>query len=329
METVRWGIVGCGNVTEVKSGPALQKARGSELVAVMRRHGDLARDYAQRHNVARWYDDAADLIGDPEVNAVYVATPPSTHLEYAIMAARAGKPVYVEKPMARTHAECVEMIAACEAAGVPLYVAYYRRMLPRFRKVVALLHDGAIGDVRTVNVRLYQRPPREGYDRQNLPWRLIPEIAGAGLFLDLASHTLDLLDLALGPIAEVAGFASNQAAMYEAEDVVSGAFRFASGVHGVGTWCFGAYRGEDVVEITGSAGRLTFSTFGVEPVLLETDQGSEAFAIDTPAHVQQPLIQTVVDALLGRGSCPSTGESAARTNWVMDEMLRSYRGGTG
>jgi predicted dehydrogenase len=156
---------------------------------------------------------------------------------------------------------------------------------------------------------------------------VVPEIAGAGLFLDLASHTLDYLDLALGPIAEVTGFASNQGGMYEAEDVVTGAFRFASGVQGVGTWCFTAFRHEDVVEITGSAGRVAFSTFGVEPVALETAEGSKAFPIDNPPHVQQPLIQSVVDALLGRGSCPSTGESAARTSWVMDEMLRAYRGG--
>ncbi len=329
MDAVRWGIVGCGNVTEVKSGPALQKARGSELVAVMRRSGDLARDYAHRHNVPRWYDDARALIADPEVNAVYVATPPSTHLQYTVMAAQAGKPVYVEKPMARTPAECAEMIAVCEGARVPLYVAYYRRMLPRFRKVKALLDAGAIGDVRTVSVRLYQRPPPGGYDRERLPWRLIPEIAGAGLFLDLASHTLDYLDLALGPIVEATAFASNQGGMYDAEDVVTGTFRFASGVHGAGTWCFTAFRGEDVVEITGTEGRLAFSTFGVEPLILETGEGTETFAIDNPLHVQQPLIQTGVDALLGRGTCPSTGESAARTSWVMDEMLRTYRGEAG
>jgi predicted dehydrogenase len=321
MDEVRWGIVGCGNVTEVKSGPALYKARGSRLVAVMRRNGDLAADYARRHGVLRWYDDGQALIDDPEINAVYVATPPSTHRHYTLLAAQAGKPVYVEKPMARTHDECQDMIRACREAGVPLYVAYYRRALPRFRKIVDLIDGGAIGEVRFVNVVLYQTLPR---DLTGM-WRVVPEIAGAGIFLDLASHTLDFLDQALGPIQDVVGLASNQAGAYKAEDVVTGAWRFASGVHGTGTWCFAAYRREDSVEIVGSAGALRFSTFGTEPVVLERADGTETHAAETPPHIQQPLIQTVVDELLGRGTCPSSGESAARTSWVMDRMLEGYR----
>src|SRR5882757_10269989 len=103
---IRWGIIGCGDVTEVKSGPALQRATGSALVAVMRRDRAKAEDYARRHGVARAYDDAAALIADPDVDAVYVATPPSSHAAYTLAAARAGKPVYVEKPMALSHAEC-------------------------------------------------------------------------------------------------------------------------------------------------------------------------------------------------------------------------------
>jgi predicted dehydrogenase len=319
---VRWGIIGCGNVTEVKSGPALQKARGSRLVAVMRRTGDLAEDYARRHAVPRWYDDAQALIDDPEVNAVYVATPPSSHKPYTLACARAGKPVYVEKPMALSHAECLDMVAACREAGVPLYVAYYRRGLPRFLKVKELVASGAIGAVRFVTVTLYQRPREGGYDPDNLPWRLIPEIAGGGLFADLACHTLDYLDYALGPIRSAQGFTGNQGGHYAADDIVAGAWVFESGVHGVGTWCFTAFDNVDVNEIVGSAGKIRFSSFGVEPVVLETGEGVTEFPIDNPPHVQQPLIQTVVDDLLGTGTCPSTGESAARTNWVMEQIVK-------
>jgi len=325
MDQVRWGIIGCGSVTEVKSGPALYKVEGSSLVAVMRRQGALAEDYARRHGVPCWYDDAQALIDDPGVNAVYVATPPSSHCEYTLRAAAAGKPVYVEKPMARTHAECQTMIAACREAGVPLFVAYYRRTLPRFRKVKSLIDEGAIGEVRTVSVTLYQHPHPGGYDPEHLPWRVVPEIAGAGLFLDLASHTLDYLDLALGPIREARGFASNQAGNYAAEDIVSGAFSFASGVQGTGTWAFSTFQRRDVNEIVGSEGLLRFSSFGTEPVVWERREGVTEFPLPNPEHVQQPLIQTVVDELLGRGTCPSTGESAARTNWVMDRLLEEYR----
>jgi predicted dehydrogenase len=325
MEMIRWGIIGCGDVTEVKSGPGFQKARASSLVAVMRRHGDLAADYARRHGVPRWYDDAEALVHDPDVDAVYIATPPAHHGQYTLLCARAGKPVYVEKPMGRTYAECQEMIRACREAGVPLFVAYYRRALPRFLKVKELIESGALGEVRCVTINLSRTVPPGGCDPENLPWRLIPEIAGGGLFMDLACHTLDFLDYALGPIQEVRGLASNQGGHYRAEDMVSGTFRFESGVHGVGTWCFTSFERVDVNEIVGTEGKVRFSSFGVEPVVLETSAGLTEFPIANPPHVQQPLIQAVVDDLLGIGACPSTGVSAARTNWVMDRMLEGYR----
>lgn len=327
--TIRWGIVGCGNVTEVKSGPAFQKARNSALVAVMRRNGELARDYARRHGVPKWYDDADALIADHEVDAVYVATPPSSHLEYTLKAAAAGKPVYVEKPMALDFAECQTMIDACRDAGVPLFVAYYRRALPRFLKVKELIRSGAIGDVRFVNVTLHEPPAANVLDASALPWRVRPELAGGGLFVDLASHMLDFLDDALGPICDVRGIAGNQAHLYPAEDIVTGAFRFESGVQGVGTWCFSTFEKQDRTEIVGSRGRISYVTFDASPIVLETTEARSEFAIDNPPHIQQPLIQLVVDELNGRGRSPSTGESAARTSRVMDRMLATVRGRAG
>ncbi len=324
MKTIRWGIVGCGDVTEVKSGPGFQKARHSSLTAVMRRSGALAKDYARRHGVPTWTDDAEALIHNPEVDAVYVATPPSSHKEYTMMAAQAGKPVYVEKPMALNYGECAAMIKACEQADVPLFVAYYRRSLDRFLKIKELLDSGAIGAVRFVNITFYQ-PVREGeLNADALPWRVLPEVAGGGLFVDLAAHQLDFLDYVLGPIRSAQGFAANQAGHYPAEDIVSGAFVFESGVQGMGTWCFSAFDALDRTEIVGSAGRISYSTFDDAPVILTTANGTDTFSIGYPEHIQQPLIQSVVDALNGVGSCPSTGESAARTSWVMDQMLAGY-----
>jgi predicted dehydrogenase len=323
MRTIRWGIIGCGDVTEVKSGPGFQKADNSELVAVMRRNGELARDYARRHGVPRWYDDAAALIGDPDVDAVYIATPPSSHKDYTLLSARAGKPVYVEKPMALNFAECLAMIQACQAAGVPLFVAYYRRALARFRKVKQLIDTHAIGEVRFVSVTLQQPLIAGDLAPDALPWRVRPEIAGGGLFVDLAAHMLDFLDYLLGPIRDAQGYASNQARRYPAEDMVSGAFAFEAGVHGVGTWCFSAFERRDHTEIVGTAGKLAYSTFDAQPIVLTTATGVTEFPIDYPAHIQQPLIQTIVDELNGVGVCPSTGESAARTSWVMDRMLNS------
>jgi predicted dehydrogenase len=325
MKTIRWGIIGCGNVTEVKSGPGFQKANHSSLVAVMRRNGALAKDYAKRHNVPKWYDDAEALIHDPEVDAVYIATPPAFHKDYTLACARVGKPVYVEKPMAMNWQECQDMIAACRTGGIHLFVAYYRRALPRFLKVKELIEAGALGQVRFVTVALYQKPAPEVLDPKNLAWRVVPEIAGGGLFVDMACHTLDFLDYALGPIRSVHGVASNQAGYYPAEDIVSGTWLFESSVHGTGTWCFTAFQDWDMSEIVGSKGRVAFSSFGAEPITLTTTEGVTQFPIENPPHIQQPMIQMVVDELNGIGYSPSKGESAARTTWVMDQILKEHR----
>ncbi|WP_448073822.1 Gfo/Idh/MocA family protein [Georgenia yuyongxinii] len=323
LRTVRWGIVGVGDVTERKSGPGLQRAERSELVAVMRRDGAKAADYARRHGVPRWYDDADALIADPEVDAVYIATPPDSHRDHALRVAAAGKPVYVEKPMARTAAECEEMIAACERAGVPLFVAYYRRAMPRFATVRRLLDDGVIGTPRAVSVRTLGTPGM--WEPDHLPWRVQPEIAGGGLFVDLGSHTLDLLDHLLGPVGAVSGAAGNQGGGYPAEDVVSATFIFTSGVQGVGLWSFAAGEQRDEVEIIGSAGSLSFSSFGAEPLVLRTADGERQIDAPYPDVVQQPLIQAVVDELTGRGTSPSTGHSALRTARFVDTVLAGYR----
>ncbi|MEK3719789.1 Gfo/Idh/MocA family protein [Paenibacillus sp. FSL H8-0034] len=317
MQTIRWGIIGCGDVTEVKSGPGFQKAAHSELVAVMRRDAALAEDYARRHNVPKWYIDAEQLIEDPQVDAVYIATPPAFHKEYAIKAMKAGKPVYVEKPMAMNVAECEEMLEASRQADVPLFVAYYRRQLPRFLKVKELLESGIIGEVRLVTtIHLGQF--------KKSSWRVQPEISGGGLFVDVASHTLDLLDYLLGPIASIQGFAGNQGHHYEAEDIVTGAYQFESGVYGTGNWCFTSYEDMDKNEIVGTKGKITFSTFQNNPIVVATSEGEEPYMIEHPHHIQQPLIQTVVDALRGQGACSSTGISAIRTSKVMEDILKAY-----
>lgn len=319
MDMIRWGIIGCGDVTEVKSGPAFQRANGSALVAVMRRNAELAADYAARHGVDRWYDDADALINDPQVDAVYIATPPSLHKDYTLAVAAAGKPVYVEKPMALNEAECRVMIDVCEAASVPLFVAYYRRALPRFCKVKSLLDDGAIGDVRFADVTFY-RKPSDGDLSGAENWRVNPCIAGGGYFYDMASHSIDLLQYFLGDAKAAAGFASNQSRMYAAADIVSGVFVTENDVHVNLVWDFNAYDDIDRTEIIGSAGKLIFSTFAENPIVLENADGRQKFTIENPPHIQQPLIQTIVDALRGCGSCRSTGRTAAATNRVMEQI---------
>ena len=323
MNEIRWGIIGCGDVTEVKSGPALQYAEGSRLVAVMRRNGAAAEDYARRHGVPRWYTDVDRLISDEEVDAVYVATPPGNHLESALRVCAAGKPCYVEKPAARSHSETQAMVERFREAGIKLFVAYYRRALPRFLKVKELLESKKIGTVTAVSYR-YTRPDHREIDGSELPWRLQAEQSGGGLFLDLGSHTLDILDFIFGPLQAARGRAANLASPCAVEDTVAMEFVLSNGALGTATWNFAGGSIEDRIEITGTDGRIVLSTFGDDPISVSTRRGDESLPFKNPYHIQQPLIQLVVDDLLGRGRSPSTGESAARTALVMDTVLSDY-----
>ena len=318
-------MIGCGDVTEVKSGPPLQLTPHSDLVAVMRRNATLAEDYANRHHVPSWYSDAEKLILDPEVNAIYIATPPDSHAEYALKAMRAGKPVYVEKPMARTYAECQEMNKVSEKTGVPLYVAYYRRALPGFLKVKELVDTGAVGKVRLVSIRFY-RPLEDDFKGNDSPWRFRPEISGGGLLFDLASHTLDFLDYVFGAISNIKANAFNQAGRYAVEDLVLANWQHENGVAGSGTWCFTTAKNHhlDEVEIIGDQGKIVFSTFEFNPIVLETVLGHQKFPFEKPQHVQSYLMEGIVASLRGFGESPSTGISAARTNRVLDEMVKNY-----
>jgi len=326
MDEINWGIIGCGDVTELKSGPAFNKVEHSRLVAVMRRNEEKAADYARRHGVPRWYSDAGLLIHEKEVNAVYVATPPDTHAFYAIEAMKAGKPVYVEKPMARNYGECLEMIRVSEETGMPLLVAYYRRSLPSFLKVKELVDFGIIGKPLTVNIRLHKPFGERDQFPDKQTWHVNPEIAGAGHFYDLASHQLDLLDFIFGPISVARGIARNLAGYYPAEDTVSAAFAFASGVSGTGSWCFVGNEAaeEDVIEISGTKGKLSFSCFGHGEVHLHLSGETTSYNFQNPENISHLLIRQVVNKLRGAGECVSTCYSAALTSQVMEEIVKQF-----
>jgi predicted dehydrogenase len=322
---IKWGIIGCGNVTEIKSGPAFNKVKDSELVAVMRRDAALAEDYARRHKVPKFYSNAEDLINDTDINAIYIATPPGSHAEYATMSIKAGKPVYIEKPMATNYEECRKINAAAKKYKVPVFVAYYRRTLPGFLKVKELINSGVIGKIWFVQIQLFKVSSED--EKAGKPsWRVDPSISGGGHFFDLASHQLDYLDFLFGPIQKVKSLVLNHAALYKAEDFVSAEFLFQNKIVGTGTWCFNVSPEceKDSIEFFGEKGSLKFSTFTFEPIILTKNSGKIEFINERPEHVQFYLIEQVVKALMGKGSASSTGITGARTSKIMDEIVSDY-----
>jgi len=325
--TIRWGIVGCGQVCEVKSGPALYKVPGSQVAIVMRRDLARAEDFARRHGIRRFTDDAHEVIVDPGVDAVYVATPPGTHEHYALLVAAANKPCLVEKPMARSATECRRMCDAFRSVRQPLFVAYYRRALPRFVKLKELLDAGSIGEVLSIKHSFKKIAPPSGADLA-LPWRLDAAEGGGGLFLDLGSHALDLFDFLLGPIERVTGYAQNHSGRAEVEDAVVAVMSFESGALGSLSYQFDAGTNEDALEVLGQRGQITCSVFGSEPLELCNDSGSESLKVPHPAHVHQPLVESIIAELSGGSAlAPSRAETALRTSVIIDKILAEYYGG--
>lgn len=324
MKEIGWGFIGCGEVTEKKSGPAFNEVPGSHVVAVMSRNAEKAESYAKRHNIKKWYTDPFELINDPEINAIYIATPPSSHATFAIMAMKAGKPVYIEKPLAASYEDCARINRISELTGVPCFVAYYRRYLPYFQKVKQIIQSGAIGTPANVQIR-FSVPPRDLDYKSNgsLPWRLQPDIAGGGYFYDLAPHQLDLIQDIFGVITRAHGYCSNMAKLYKAEDTISACFYFENGLPGSGSWCFVGHQSakEDRIEVIGEKGMLSFSVYNYSPIQLVTSEGRSSIVVPNPPYVQLPIIRSVIEHLQGIGICECTSVSATPVNWVMDRIL--------
>ncbi len=323
MQKIKWGIIGCGDVTEKKSGPAFNKVPNSELVAVMRRNAAKAEDYAKRHNVPKWFSEADELINDPEVNAIYIATPPLQHEDYAIRAMAARKPVYIEKPVSLSAASAERILKASEKYQQKAAVAHYRRQQPVFLKVKELLENNAIGDVRFVDLKMLQPPKSNLIASSEENWRIDPAISGGGLFHDLAPHQLDLMVYFFGAVKEASGFGLNQGGFYLADDLVTGNILFKKNVAFTGTWCFTVPENEqqDICTIIGSEGKISFPVFGSEITL--TKNGSEEKLTFKPLeHVQQPMIAKVTQYFLGESSNPCSIQDAIFSMELMDAFTK-------
>ncbi len=323
MEQINWGIIGCGDVTEVKSGPAFNKVPNSKLVAVMRRDAAKAKDYATRHQVPKWYTNAADLINDPDINAIYIATPPSSHTEYALMAIAAGKPVYVEKPMSLSYADGKQMVDAANAKGVKLTVAHYRRQQPMFLRIKSILAKHQLGEIRLIELKMLQAAQTAMIAKAETNWRLDPAISGGGLFHDLAPHQLDLMRYFFGETAYFTGL-STDTGKTGVDDLVTGQILFKSGVMFNGTWCFNIPMKDSVDNcvVYGAKGTLSFPIFG-NKITQNIDGETTIFEAEPLAHVQQPMIAKVVDYFLGKTDNPCSGETGLEIMQLMDSFTKN------
>tara|TARA_R110000796_G_scaffold250788_4_gene380647 strand:+ start:3631 stop:4599 length:969 start_codon:yes stop_codon:yes gene_type:complete len=318
---IKWGIIGCGAVTEVKSGPPYQQTPGFNLTAVMRRDLDKAKDFAKRHGVPKFYSDVESLINDKNVDAIYIATPPDTHKLYGLLVAEAGKPCCIEKPLAPSYEDGLAIVTAFKKKNTPLFVAYYRRSLPRFLQIEKWLKANEIGTVRHINWS-FSKPANDIDLSGAYNWRTDAKVAPGGYFDDLASHGLDLFTYLLGNFKTVFGLSTNQQNLYTAKDAITSCWIHENGITGQGSWNFGGFKKDDKVEILGSEGKIIFSVFEENDVVLENKNGIKQLFIENPKHVQQYHVENLKADLIDKKKHPSTGETALHTSWIMSEILK-------
>ena len=323
MNEINWGIIGCGDVAEVKSGPAFQKVPHSNLISVMRRNEEKAKDFAKRHHVPQWTSNAEDILNNDDINAVYIATPPSSHLTYTLRALEAGKHVYLEKPMALNAIEAQQITKVLGNSTGKLTMAHYRRKLPAFLKVKELLDTNCIGDITHVDLQVLQSKKELFVADAKDNWRIQPEISGGGYFYDLAPHHIDLMIHFFGPIEKVLGLTKPTNKNANVEEIVNGIISFKNGIQFRGLWNFNTaeVNEKDECIIYGTNGRIEFSFFGSE-IIVKNDKEEQTFSFTNPKHVQEAMIQATVNYLLGKAKNPCTAEDGL----IVMDILERLRG---
>ena len=317
--TINWGIIGCGDVAEVKSGPAFQKCRNSHLLAVMRRNGELAKDFAKRHQVPLWYDNVEKLLENKDINAVYIATPPSSHLEYTLLALKAGKDVYLEKPMVLSNQEAKHLKQEVDKSNAKLVVAHYRRFLPMYEKVKEIIDNHIIGDLKFIDLRFLQ--PFNFNDKAT--WRLDETISGGGYFHDIAPHQIDLMYHFCGNYSKAKGFTVNQSKINLVDDTVNGIINFKNGIQFRGIWSFAIpkYLQEDRCVIYGEKGAIEFS-FYEDQLVLKSNDSIETYEFKNPVNIQEPMIQETVNYFLGKRDNPCPVEDGEIVTNIMEAFTK-------
>lgn len=322
MAVLRWGILGCGNVAEHKGGPPLYSVDDSKLIAVMRRDHEKAEDFAQRHGAKRAYTDVEKLLSDDEINAIYIATPPHLHCELTIRAARAGKHILCEKPMAMSVSECQQMVDACSEAGVTLMLAYYRNHYPNVEKMKVLMDEDTIGDVvlARINCTAYYNPNRK--DLKN--WRINPEISGGGVLMDIGSHRISLLQYLMGDVTSVKGFAETVHLDGTVDDSAVFTLRFESGAHAVANINWNVGIGVDDIEVYGTKGRLRCSPLNSENLTLETKSEGVKTLPQTPLpHTHTGLVKDFINHVKTGEPIRCTGELGLQTNAIIARIMQA------
>lgn len=322
MDYVKWGFIGCGRVVQQKSGKAFNDVPNSIIHAIMRRNLDEAKKSAEMFGAKHWYDNIHD-IANSDVDAIYIATPPGLHFEQALACCEAGKPVYVEKPLARNYTEAKQIVDAFESKGIPLFIGHYKRALPKFQYIKNAIDKGTIGNITLVRSYLNRIFSQKEADET---WLYNPRLSGGGKFYDIAAHSMDIIAFLFGDITEIHGFATNSGTSCPLEDTVAFAYKTKNGILGTANFNCIANTKEDRMFVCGTKGMIEFSIHGTDDVIItqyET-KTKEKFVLPDPKNVEYSMVEAVVKALITNQEGLCTTKEALSTYWAIDQVLDSF-----
>lgn len=296
MEILKWGLIGAGDIAQKRVAPALRDLPNCDFVAVNRSRSELAEAFAKECGARKWYADWRELLADDEIDAVYIATPVYLHAEQTIAAARAGKHVLCEKPMALNVKECDEMIAACSVGRVKLGIAYYRRFYPVIERIRQIIAAGEIGKITFAQINAFEYVELSPDDPRH--WFLEKEKSGGGPMMDFGCHRLEVLTNLFGTVRRVESIASNAVFGREVEDTATAILQFESGPCANLTVTHAALESRDTLDIFGTLGSIHVPVLNKAEIRIKTRNGERDESHRAAPNVHQPLIEDFTEAVL-------------------------------
>ncbi len=316
MKKLNWGLIGCGDISQKRVAPAIRDLSECNLVAINRAQTDLAESFAREFGANQWYGDWQDLIKDENIEAVYIATPVNLHAEQTIAAAKAGKHILCEKPMAMNTRECEQMIAACEENNVKLSVAYYRHFYPVIERIKAILNSGQLGKVIMATINAFEKFDRKPGEPRY--WLLEKEKSGGGPMMDFGCHRIEVLVNLLGDITDVRSITDTIHYDRSVEDTASALLKFKAGMRGVLNVNHAIFESQDTLDIWATEGSIHVSTLNKGDCTIITSEGIVTESHPPHKNVHLPHIQAFTHSVLNNTPVPVEGSEGKKITAILD-----------
>ncbi|MBN1466733.1 Gfo/Idh/MocA family oxidoreductase [candidate division KSB1 bacterium] len=318
LKKLNWGLIGCGDIARRRVAPALRDLTQCELVSVNRKDYGKAETFALEFGARKWIREWPELISDPEIDAVYIATPVHLHAEQTIAAVQAGKHILCEKPMALNLRECDAMIEAATANSVTLGVAYYRHFYPVIIRIKNIITRGDMGKI--VSIQMNAASHFNALPGEPRYWLLVKEQAGGGPMMDFGCHRIEVLLNLVGPIVKVRSVVNQVSYAREVEDTASALFEFANGAHGSLFVSHAAFEAQDTLAIYGTRGSLHVHNLNRGDLRIVDDNGERLEEHPLPANPHAPLIDDFARAVSAGQNPGVTGHDGREVNVILDKI---------